>query len=73
MVNYWAAAGKATGITEAEHDANARLIAAAPEMLDVLIWLDGKFNSPDKDFERATIVEGSQRIKAIIKLATQGK
>lgn len=35
------------GISEAEHKANARLIAAAPELLETLKWLNAEF----EDFE----------------------
>jgi len=49
-------------ITKEEHEANARLIASAPEMLEVLRWLDAEMDCRDdgsgvvlfsrEDFER---------------------
>jgi len=38
------------GISEAEHKANARLIAAAPELLEALKWLNVEFECRDDDF-----------------------
>ena len=43
--------GDPRSISKEEHEANARLISAAPEMLEVLRWLDAEMDSRDDDYE----------------------
>ena len=44
MVNWW------KGISVKEHEANARLIAAAPDMLEALEWLSNEFDCRDDEY-----------------------
>ena len=50
MVNYFnCGSGDPRTITDEEHEANAKLIASAPEMLEVLRWLDAEMDCRDDD------------------------
>lgn len=59
-------------ITEDEHEANARLIAAAPEMLEVLRWLDNEMDCRD-DYGGVLFTRVDfERVRKVIKLAMVG-
>lgn len=54
-------------------EANAKLIAAAPEMLDVLRWLDNEMNCRDDEYGGALFSLGDfKKVRRAIKLAMQG-
>lgn len=73
MVNYFNRAGDPRTITYEEHEANARLIAAAPEMLEVLRWLDEEMDCRDDDFTGVMFSRGDfERVRRAIKLAMEG-
>lgn len=60
-------------ITKEEHEANVRLIAAAPEMLEVLRWLDNEMDCRDDDFGGCLFSERDfERVRRVIKLAMEG-
>jgi hypothetical protein len=60
-------------ITKEEHDANARLIAAAPEMLEVLRWLDNEMDCRDDEFGGCLFSRGDfEKVRRAIKLAMEG-
>jgi len=60
-------------ITKEEHEANARLIAAAPEMLEVLCWLDNEMDCRDDEFGGCMFSRGDfTRVRAAIKSAMEG-
>ena len=53
--------------------ANAKLIAAAPEMLEVLRWLDAEMDCRDDDFGGVIFSRGDfERVRRAIKLAMEG-
>lgn len=59
-------------ITTEEHEANARLIAAAPEMLEVLRWLDNEMDCRDDDYGGVLFTRGDfERVRDIIRKAMQ--
>lgn len=61
-------------ITIEEHEANARLIAAAPEMLEALRWLDNEMDCRDDDFGGVIFSRGDfERVRRVIKLAMEGE
>lgn len=54
--------------------ANANLIAAAPEMLEVLRWLDNEMDCRDSGFGGCLFSRGDfARVRAVIKSATEIK
>ena len=54
-------------------EANARLIAAAPEMLEVLRWLDNEMDCRDDEFGGCLFSRGDfARVSAAIKSAING-
>jgi hypothetical protein len=60
-------------ITITEHNANARLIAAAPAMLEVLRWLDAKMDCRDDNYGRVLFSHGDfAKVRRAIKLAMEG-
>ncbi len=60
-------------ITKEEHEANARLIAAAPEMLEVLRWLDAEMDCRDDDCGGVLYTRGDfEKVRRAIKLAMEG-
>lgn len=60
-------------ITKEEHDANARLIAAAPEMLEVLRWLDAAMDCRDDEFGGCLFsINDFEKVRQAIKLAMEG-
>jgi hypothetical protein len=61
-------------ITKEEHEANARLIAAAPEMLEVLRWLDAEMDCRDDDLGAVLFSrEDFERVRLAINLAMNGE
>ena len=59
-------------ITKEEHEANAKLIAAAPEMLEVLRWLDAEMDCRD-DFGGCLFsIHDFGKVRRAIKLAMEG-
>ena len=62
------------GISEAEHSANARLIAAAAELLDALEWLNAEFECRDDEFGGALFTRNDfERVRKAIAKAEGGK
>lgn len=60
-------------ITIEEHEANARLIAAAPEMLEVLRWLDSEMDCRDDEFGGCLFSRGDfEKVRRAIKMAMEG-
>lgn len=60
-------------ITIEEHEANARLIAAAPEMLEVLRWLDNAYDCREAyNGNVAFSHEDLEKVRRAIKLAMEG-
>ena len=54
-------------------EANAKLIAAAPEMLEVLRWLDAEMDCRDDDYGGVLFSRGHfERVRRGIKLAMEG-
>ena len=54
-------------------EANAKLIAAAPEMLEVLRWLDNEMDCRDDEFGGCLFSRGDfKRVRQAIKLAMYG-
>lgn len=54
-------------------EANAKLIAAAPEMLEVLRWLDAEMDCRDDDFGGVMFSRGDfEKVRRAIKLAMEG-
>ena len=52
--------------------ANARLISAAPEMLDVLIWLDAEMDCRDNFGGCLFSIHDFEKVRRAIKLAMEG-
>lgn len=63
-----ATSGSMFELTEEQRHANARLIAAAPELLEALKNLDDAVNEPSLGID---IVEASNKARAAIAKATQ--
>lgn len=60
-------------ISKEEHEANAKLISAAPEMLEVLRWLDNEMDCRDDDYGGVLFSRGDfERVRRAIKLAMVG-
>jgi hypothetical protein len=60
-------------ITKQEHEANARLIAAAPEMLEVLRWLDAEMEARNNDYGCMLFSwDDFERVRRAIKPAMEG-
>lgn len=60
-------------ITKEEHEANARLIAAAPEMLEALRWLDNAYDC--REAHNGCVAfshDDLERVRRAIKLAMEG-
>ena len=61
-------------ITIEEHEANARLIAAAPEMLEVLRWLDARLSDVKADVVGVLFTRDDiELVKYVVKLAMEGR
>lgn len=53
--------------------ANAKLIAAAPEMLEVLLWLDNEMDCRDDEYGGVLFSHGDfEKVRRAIKLAMEG-
>ena len=74
MVNYFdCGKGDPRSIMKEEHEANAKLIAAAPEMLEVLRWLDNEMYCRDDEFGGCLFSRGDfEKVRRAIKLAMEG-
>jgi hypothetical protein len=73
MVNYFnCGAGDPRTITDEEHEANASLISAAPEMLEVLRWLDAEMDCRDGEFGGLFSRSDFEKVRRTIKLAMEG-
>lgn len=60
-------------ITKEEHEANAKLIAAAPEMLEVLRWLDNEMDCRDDEFGGCLFSRMDfEKVRRAIKVAMEG-
>lgn len=54
-------------------EANAKLIAAAPEMLEVLRWLDDEMDCRDNEYGGVLFSRGDfEKVRLAIKLAMEG-
>jgi hypothetical protein len=54
-------------------EANAKLIAAAPEMLEVLRWLDAEMDCRDNEYAWVLFPRGDfEKVRLAIKLAMEG-
>ena len=54
-------------------EANAKLIAAAPEMLEVLRWLDAEMDCRDDEYGGVLFSRGDfEKVRLAIKLAMEG-
>jgi hypothetical protein len=54
-------------------EANAKLIAAAPEMLEVLRWLDAEMDCRDNEYGGVLFSRGDfEKVRLAIKLAMEG-
>jgi hypothetical protein len=70
MVNYFdCGKGDPRSIMKEEHEANARLIAAAPEMLEVLRWLDAEMDCRDNFGGCMFSIHDFEKVRRAIKLA----
>jgi hypothetical protein len=74
MVSYFdCGTGDPRSISKVEHEANAKLIAAAPEMLEVLRWLDAEMDCRGDDYDGVLFSRGDfERVRRAIKLAMEG-
>ena len=73
MVNYFnCGPGDPRTITDEEHEANAKLIAAAPEMLEALRRVDNYFTQPGEDDWVRFCKEVLEPVRRAIKLAMEG-
>lgn len=73
MVNYFnCGSGDPRTITDEEHDANAKLIAAAPEMLEVLRWMDAEMDCRDNFGGCLFSIQDFEKVRRAIKLAMEG-
>jgi hypothetical protein len=74
MVDYFdCGTGDPRSISKEEHEANARLIAAAPEMLEVLRWLDNAYDCREAyNGNVAFSHEDLEKVRRAIKLAMEG-
>ena len=74
MVEYFdCGTGDPRSISKEEHEANARLIAAAPEMLEVLRWLDNAYDCREAyNGNVAFSHEDLEKVRRAIKLAMEG-
>ena len=59
-------------ITIEEHEANAKLIAAAPEMLEVLRWLDAEMDGRENFGGCLFSIHDFEKVRKVIKLAMEG-
>ena len=60
-------------ITKEEHEANAMLIAAAPEMLEVLRWLDNEMGCRDYNYGYAQFTKTDfEKVRSVINKAMNG-
>ncbi len=60
-------------ITKEEHDANARLIAAAPEMLEALRWLENGYDTREAHNGWVSFSSDDfEKVRRAIKLAMEG-
>lgn len=75
MVNYFdCGVDDPRSISKQEHEANAKLIAAAPEMLEVLRWLDAEMDYRDDEFGAVMFSRGDfEKVRRAIKLAMEGE
>ena len=64
--------GDPRSISKEEHEANARLIAAAPEMLEALRRVDNYFTQPGEDDWIRFCKEALEPVRLAIKLAMEG-
>ena len=73
MVNYFdCGTGDPRSISREEHEANARLISAAPEMLEVLRWLDNEMDCRDDEYGGVLFSRGDfEKVRLAIKLAME--
>lgn len=74
MVNYFDCGSEdPRTISKEEHEANARLIAAAPEMLEVLRWLDNEMDCRDDEYGGVLFSRGDfRRVREVINKAMCG-
>jgi hypothetical protein len=73
MVNYFdCGKGDPRSISKEEHEANARLIAAAAEMLEALRRVDNYFTQPGEDDWIRFCKEALEPVRRAIKLAMEG-
>ena len=74
MVNYFdCGIGDPRSISKEEREANAKLIAAAPEMLEVLRWLDAEMDCRADDYGGVLFSRGDfEKVRRAIKLAMEG-
>jgi hypothetical protein len=74
MVSYFdCGTGDPRSISKEEHEANAKLIAAAPEMLEVLRWLDAEMDCRDNEYGGVLFSRGDfEKVRLAIKLAMEG-
>ena len=73
MVDYFdCGTGDPRSISKEEHEANARLIAAAPEMLEALRRVDNYFTQPGEDDWVRFYKEALEPVRRAIKRAMEG-